>query len=253
MKFTKKIWIIGGSTGIGLELVKLCLFNNYIVIVSSRNASQTKDLKKLKQRFETHLTIIDLDVSLQKEIKEKTEQAWNSHNGIDIWFYNAGAYDVMSIDSWDIDKFEQMNEVNYLGVVRLMVELFPYFKTQKKGHWVWNSSLSSYFGLPQGGAYSAPKAALVNLAESIHSELSLNNINIQIINHGFVKTRLTDKNKFEMPQLMEPKFTAEKIFKELQNSTLFEIRFPFILSSFLRLLKILPYRFSLQITKRMLP
>jgi short-subunit dehydrogenase len=252
MEPKKRIWIVGGSSGIGLELVKLCLQNNYQVVVSSRNATKTKILNELKQNLPQQLYLLDMDVTSKKDIKEKVLNAWSVFDGLDIWFYNAGAYNVMGIDDWDSEKFETMNEVNYLGVVRLMTELVPYFKTAQKGHWVWNSSLSSYFGLPQGGGYSAPKAALVNLAQSIQPELDMLSIKLQIINHGFVKTRLTEKNKFKMPQLMEPKYTAQKILEGIENSSSFEIRFPYILSFILRLLRFLPYKLSLYLTKKSL-
>ena len=256
MEPKNRIWIVGGSSGIGLELVKLCLHNNYLVIVSSRNASKTDDLKKLKKQFDKELNLLDMDVTSKEDIAVKVKNAYSIYDGLDIWFYNAAAYEVMSIDTWDIEKFEQMNEVNYLGVIRVMSNLLPILrndKTRKNVKWIWNCSLSSYFGLPQGGGYSAPKAALVNLAESIQPELELTNINLQIINHGFVKTRLTAKNEFQMPQLMEAKETAEKILKGMENSSSFEIRFPFGLRIFLSLLKMLPYKISLALTKKMLP
>ena len=52
------------------------------------------------------------------------------------------------------------------------------------------------------------------------------NINLQVINHGFVKSRLTSKNDFKMPQLMQPDFAAKKIFEELNKSYRFDITFP---------------------------
>ena len=253
MKPKKRIWIVGGSSGIGLALVKLCLLNKYLVVTSSRHTSNNITLQNLREQFPKELKLIDIDVSLKDEIPKKVKEVWSIYNGLDIWFYNAGAYEVMNIDQWDREKFEQMNEVNYLGVIRLMTELFPYFNELNKGKWVWNSSLSSYFGLPLGGGYSAPKAALVNLAESIQPELKLSNIKLQIINHGFVKTKLTAKNKFKMPQLMEPNYTAEQILKSIESSNSFEIRFPFLLSSFLSFLRFLPYKISLSLTKKMMP
>jgi len=253
MEPQKKIWIVGGSSGIGLELVRLCLGVNYKVVISSRTATQKAILLNLKEQYPKNLSLIDLDVSQKNQMESSVQKAWNSFDGLDIWFYNAGAYEIMSIDEWESEKFEQMNEVNYLGIVRLMTLLLPYFKRQKKGHWVWNASLSSYFGLPQGGGYSACKAALVNLAQSIQPELRLENIDLQIINHGFVKTGLTDKNTFEMPQLMTPQYTAKKILKSIQNPKSFEIRFPFLLATFLKTLAILPYKISLSVTKKMLP
>ena len=50
MQARKRIWIIGGSSGIGLELVKLCLKKNYLVIVSSRNCLENNSLKELKNK-----------------------------------------------------------------------------------------------------------------------------------------------------------------------------------------------------------
>lgn len=253
MKSNKKIWIVGGSTGIGLELVKLCLKNDYFVVASSRTASSSDSLLQIQKDYSKNLHLLDIDVSKMDTIKDCVKQAWEIYDGLDIWFYNAGAYEVMSIDSWDNKKFEQMNQVNYLGVINIMTAILPYFRLEKKGHWVWNCSLSSYFGLPQGGGYSAPKAALVNLAESIKPELDILGVNLQIINHGFVKTRLTNKNNFKMPQLMHPDFTAKKILEGIEDASSFEIRFPFGLSLFLRFLRFLPYKLSLAITKKMLP
>ncbi|XPV70377.1 MAG: SDR family NAD(P)-dependent oxidoreductase [Halarcobacter sp.] len=252
MEANKKIWIVGGSSGIGLELVKQCLEKDYLVIASSRNATKTKELLDLKNDYPKTISFVDMDVNNESSILNGISDAWNCYDGIDIWFYNAGAYEIMSLDEWDYDKFEQMNSVNYLGVVKIMTKLLPLYKNNNiHTRWIWNCSISSYFGLPQGGGYSAPKAALVNLAESIQPELDKNNIKLQIINHGFVKTRLTEKNKFEMPQIMSPEFTAKKILEGIETSSSFEIRFPYKLSLFLRILKFLPYKFSLKLTKKL--
>jgi NAD(P)-dependent dehydrogenase (short-subunit alcohol dehydrogenase family) len=245
----RRIWIVGGSSGIGLELVK----DGERVVVSSRNASRSNELATLEVIYEEHLKIVDLDAASEDSIEQAVKKAWDAFDGIDLWFYNAGAYEVMDINTWDYERFEQMTRVNYLGAVRIMTALMPLFKRTGRGRWVWNASMASYIGLPLGGGYSAPKAALVNLAESLQPELLQYGIELQIINHGFVKTRLTAKNSFEMPQLMEPSEAAEHIFTALKEPYSFEVRFPFALGFFLRLLRMLPYRISLALTKKALP
>lgn len=248
----KKIWIVGASSGIGLELVKLWLKKGYNVVASARTASKSDALKYLKNSYETQLIIINIDATNQSSIHEATKEAWNAFNGIDWWFYNAGDYDVMKLNNLDIKKFEQMNNVNYLGAVRVFNEILPFLQEQKSGRIIWNASLSSYFGLPYGGGYSAPKAALVNLAQALHPELIQENIQLQIINHGFVKTRLTKKNDFEMPELMDPYEAAKEISQGLEAPYKFEIRFPLKLSLFLRVLRFLPEKWSLKLTRKML-
>ncbi|MFT7004657.1 MAG: short-subunit dehydrogenase [Sulfurimonas sp.] len=248
----KKIWIIGGSSGIGLELVKKYLVNNDNVIVSARNATNSEALKALCLENPQSLKLVDIDVVSTQSVNSSTQEAWSTYEGIDICVYNAGAYESMKMDEWNMEHFEAMAQVNYLGAVRLMNALNPLFILQRKGHFVFNLSISSYLGLPYGGGYSAPKAALLNFCESIQPELFVNNIKVQVINHGFVKTRLTDKNDFHMPQLLEPKEAAQNIFEALQKPYKFEIRFPFLMTSFLNILRMLPYKISLAITKKAL-
>jgi NAD(P)-dependent dehydrogenase (short-subunit alcohol dehydrogenase family) len=252
-KMSQRIWIVGASSGIGLELVKIWLSEGHSVVVSARNASNTKELLVLKHMYEAQLQIVDMDVTSMDSVKKAVPQAWKRFNGLDIWFYNAAVYEVMSVKEWNVEHFEAMMQVNYMGAVRVMSEIVPYFEAQNSGRWIWNASLSSYFGLPLGGGYSAPKAALANLAESLQPELSVKGIRLQIINHGFVKTRLTQKNSFEMPELMTPEEAAENIIKRINGSDRFEIHFPFKLSTFLQALRLLPYRISLAVTKKMLP
>lgn len=249
----QRIWIVGGSSGIGLELVKKWLESGNQVIVSAQNASDTKELLALKQIYESKLQIIDIDVTSQESVTKAVSQAWKRFEGIDLWFYNAAVYEVMAIKEWKVEHFEAMMNVNYLGVVRVMTELVPYFESQQSGRWIWNGSLSSYFGLPLGGGYSAPKAAMLNLAEALQPELKEKGIALQVINHGFVKTKLTAKNTFEMPELMEPEDAAGRILEGIEKKDRFEIHFPFKLSKVLQLLRLLPYRWSLSITKKMMP
>lgn len=249
---SKRIWIVGGSSGIGLELVKLWLKDGARVVVSARKASTEDYLITLKQEFPQFLHLLDMDVTDTDSVSHAVENLWDIYSGIDLFFYNAGTYETMKVNEWKFEHFKQMSEVNYLGAVRVMTKILPYFEKQTSGRWVFNLSLSSYFGLPYGGGYSAPKAALSNLCESLQPELIQKNIQLQIINHGFVKTRLTAKNDFEMPQLMFPEEAAKQIFEGLKKPYRFELRFPFALSLFLGILRILPYKLSLALTKKAL-
>ena len=62
---------------------------------------------------------------------------------------------------------------------------------------------------------------------------------MSLINPGFVKTRLTDQNKFEMPFLMSAEKAAQIIHKGLEKKK-YDITFPFMMSLIFKTLKILP-------------
>lgn len=248
----KTVWIVGGSTGIGYELSKRYLENNYNVVISSRRATSSQELEEFVKIYTSRLRCVDIDVSDTQSVTSATQKAWDCYGEIDLCIYNAGVYESMNVSQWDIEHFEQMTQVNYLGAVRVTTALTPFFIQKGKGRFAYNASVSSYFGLPYGGGYSAPKAALLNFCESIQPELAQKNIAVQIINHGFVKTRLTAKNDFEMPQLLEPKAAAAIIFDRVSNSKAFEIKFPFMLSSFLHFLRVIPYRVAFYFTSKAL-
>ncbi len=248
----QRIWLVGASHGIGFALVKIWLEQGHQVIASARQAEQSADLAQLQQRYPAQLQCLNVDVSDAQACAVQAQQAWALFDGLDLWFYNVGAYQPMTCEQWDWSAFMQMNHSNYLGVVALMLPLQKLFKAQGHGRWVWNASLASYFGLPYGGGYSAPKAALVNLAQALQPELAAQQINLQIINHGFVRTRLTEKNQFAMPGLLEPEQAAAQIAQALERSTAFEIRFPLRLRIILSLLKWMPYAWSLALTAKML-
>lgn len=249
------LWLVGASEGIGLSLAALALAHGWQVIASARQAERHPALLALQAQFAPRLTLLDLDVTDAHACQRAAEQAWQAYDGIDIWFYNVATYRPMNLLQSNVADYEMMNQTNYLGAVRLLHALLPpsrMLAQRQPVKWVWNLSLASYFGLPYGGAYSAPKAALYNLAESLAPELSELGIRLQVINHGFVKTRLTALNDFAMPGLMTPEAAAQRIFKALHTSSAFEVRFPFALGLWLRLLRCLPKAWSLKIGAKLL-
>ena len=137
-----------------------------------------------------------------------------------------------------------------MGLINVMSIILPYLKKQQKGHIAMISSLAGFFGLPNSSGYGPSKAAMMNYSESIYNDCKKNNIDVSIINPGFVKTRLTDQNKFEMPFLMTAEKAANIIYKGLEKKK-YDITFPFMMSLIFKTLKILPKPIFLFLIKYM--
>jgi short-subunit dehydrogenase len=100
-------------------------------------------------------------------------------------------------------------------------------------------SLSGFRGLPGAIGYGASKAGVMALAESMQADLRGSGIVVQVANPGFIRTRLTDKNTFSMPFLMEPAEAADHMFRHMQTDR-FKVSFPTVFSWLFRLSQVLP-------------
>ena len=86
---------------------------------------------------------------------------------------------------------------------------------QQSGHIAVISSLASYRGLPEAGAYSASKAAVNALFESMRLDLKQYHIDVSIIRPGFIQSAITDRNTFPMPFLLSIDSGCDKMFNAL--------------------------------------
>ena len=83
-------------------------------------------------------------------------------------------------------------------------------------------------------------AGVMYLGESMHADLRGSGIEVQVGNPGFIKTRLTDKNDFKMPFLMEAEPAARLMAKAIFRRRR-EYSFPFIFSRALKLMRVIPF------------
>ena len=79
----------------------------------------------------------------------------------------------------------------------------------------------------------------MSLAECMYADLRKTGVQVQVINPGFIKTQLTDKNDFKMPFLMEPEAAAQEVFEHM-NGDGFKKSFPWTFSLVFRGAQFLP-------------
>jgi short-subunit dehydrogenase len=111
------------------------------------------------------------------------------------------------------------------------------------------SSVAGYRGLPTSLVYGPTKAALINLAETLWLDLSSRGLGVWLINPGFVRTPLTDRNEFRMPALISAEEAARHILDGFASGR-FEIHFPKRFTRWLRVLRLLPYGLYFRLVRR---
>ena len=163
---------------------------------------------------------------------------------------NAGTYFPLSLSQYSPDRIRDLMEVNYFGVVNILDTILPRYRDLKRGQIAVVSSLAAEVGLPFSGPYSASKAALLRLCESLRAELAHSGVSICTVLPGFVKTPLTDKNEFNMPFMISAERAAEIIALGLSRDRV-TIRFPWQMSIIMKVLSLLPSRIFTALTRRM--
>ena len=132
---------------------------------------------------------------------------------IDLLIANAGISAGMG-DSKTGEKVGQARrlfDTNVTGVFNTIEPILPRMTARKKGHVALMSSLAAFRGWPGAPAYCATKAAVKVYGEGLRGALADTGVNVHVICPGFVKSRMTDVNKFKMPFLMSAADAAEII------------------------------------------
>lgn len=234
------VWITGASQGIGEAVAIAMAREGMVVAASARNVERLEALANQSTGLEGSIIPYPLDVTDQTAVNKTVNSIIENHGGIDQAILNAGTYISAPANGFTSDAVRQQVELNLMGVCHCLEPLIAFMTKRGRGTIAINASLAGYRGLPRAAGYGATKAALINMAESLNSELSDVGIDIKIINPGFVKTPLTSKNRFPMPFLMEVDKAAQVIVKGMKGRS-FEIRFPRVFAAILGLLRRLPY------------
>lgn len=218
----KRYWLIGASEGLGLALAQKLSAAGAEVILSARTEDS---LKAAAATLPGPATILPVDVGDSASVAA----AAAGLPDLDGMVFLAGVYWPMRAQDWDAKAAEAMANINFTGCIRAVGAALPGMVAKNRGHIVITGSLSGFRGLPGAIGYAASKAGTMVLAESLYADLRKSGVTVQLANPGFIRTRLTAKNDFTMPFIMEPEAAAEIMFRHMQSGR-FKISFPTVFS-----------------------
>lgn len=204
----KRYWLVGASEGLGAALAQALSRAGAGVVLSARSADR---LKEVAVGLAGPVEVVAMDVT----DRDSVSQAARAVGEVDGLVYLAGVYWPMRAQDWDTDHADAMADVNFTGLVRTLGAVVPAMVARDEGHIVVVGSLAGFRGLPGAIGYAASKAGTMVLAESLHADLRETGVKVQLANPGFIRTRLTAKNDFAMPALMEPEEAAEAILAHM--------------------------------------
>lgn len=228
----KTYWLVGASEGLGAALAHKISAAGAQVILSARSEDRLRDLAAA---LPGPARIVPMDVADDSSVAKAAETAGD----VDGVVFLAAVYWPISATDWKLDEAATMVDVNLVGAMRVLGHVVPRMVDRDAGHIVLTGSLSGFRGLPGTIGYSASKAGVMSLAECMYYDLQKTGVQVQLVNPGFIRTRLTDKNDFKMPFIMDPDPAADIMFAHM-NTTRFKRSFPTLFSWVFRGSQILP-------------
>ena len=228
----KRYWIVGASEGLGRALCEVMSRAGVHLVLSARDRAR---LEELAAELPGPATVVPCDISDDDSVRQAAAQA----GALDGVVFLAGVYWPQAAQEWNAEQVTAMCDINFTGLARVLGQTVPPMVAKDAGHIVITGSLSGFRGLPGSIGYTASKAGTMSMAESMYCDLRKTGVAVQVLNPGFVRTRLTDKNDFTMPFIMEPE-AAARIMWDFMQTDGFKKSFPMLFSWVFRVSQFFP-------------
>lgn len=207
----KRIIIVGATSGIGLELARICMKAGWRVGAAGRRAEA---LERLRAEAPEGIVIEPLDIT-RDDAPEHLEKLIERLGGMDIYFHAAG----IGHQNTELDPGIELAtaSTNVAGFVRMMTNAFDYFRNHGGGHIAAISSIAGTKGLGAAAAYSATKRFQSTYIDALSQLARMQRLAIRFtdIRPGFVDTPLLDCGPY--PMKMRPERVAAAIFRTLKR------------------------------------
>lgn len=206
--------ITGASSGIGRALALEYASNGIILYLCGRNHDRLDEVGVTCEAMGATVKTRVIDVSVEAEMND-----WiNAIETLDLVFANAGIGKPFKYEDDLASHTKEIFDVNLAGVFNTIHPVIAKMKIQSVGQIAIISSMAGYHGMPSAPAYSASKVAVKAYGEALRGFYYDHGLEVNVICPGFVRSRITDKNKFAMPFFMEADKAARIIQKGLEKN-----------------------------------
>ncbi|MGH6958914.1 MAG: SDR family NAD(P)-dependent oxidoreductase [Dongiaceae bacterium] len=216
----QSIVITGASSGIGAALACEYSGPGVLLALTGRDTSRLAAVAETCRKKHADVMAEPIDVTEGAAMAQFLERA-HARRPLDLVIANAG---IGAGRGETIEQVRRIFAINVDGVVNTVVPAIEKMLTKapdaagRRGQIAIMSSLAGFHGFPGAPAYCASKAAVKVWGESLRSELHGRGIRVSVICPGFVRSRMSERNKFRMPLLMDADRAARIIRRGLSRN-----------------------------------
>ena len=194
----KKVWFItGAGRGMGVDFTKAALAAGNAVVATGR----TTDVVSKAVGQADDLLVVKLDITSPADAQAAVQAAIERFGRIDVLINNAASFQAGFFEEVSPEQFRAQIEVNFFGALNVTRAVLPLMRQQRSGQVVTISSTAGVVAGEFTSAYAASKFALEGWMEALHPEVAPYGITTTIVEPGFFRTKLLEKESTILPAL----------------------------------------------------
>jgi NADP-dependent 3-hydroxy acid dehydrogenase YdfG len=190
----KRVVITGAGSGLGRALAFCFAENGWRVACADIRLDRAKDTVRLITEFGVGAMALQVDVGDDASVEAMRDEILAAWDGVDCVVNNAGVASAGSVVQTSLDDWRWTLNIDLMGVVRGCRAFLPILLEQGSGRIVNIASFAGIANAPRMGAYSAAKAGVISLSETLRGELALagSAVKVSVVCPAFFQTGLME-------------------------------------------------------------
>ena len=192
----KIAFVTGGASGIGAALATKLVDGGAKVWIADRQLDAAQELAQRLNSGGAKAHAIELDVRSYPSFDRAVAETVQQSGRIDYLFNNAGIGVGGEVDSYTLDDWNDVFDVNLRGVVHGIQAVYPIMIRQRSGHIVNTASLAGLVAAPGSASYTATKHAVVGISKVLRVEAKRHGITVSVLCPGAIRTPILTFGKY---------------------------------------------------------
>ncbi|TVT82783.1 SDR family oxidoreductase [Pseudomonas sp. H3(2019)] len=186
--------ITGASSGIGAIYAERLAARGFDLLLVARDEQRLQTAAiRLRAEHGVQIEVLKADLTLKADLLA-VEQRLRSDSGISLLLNNAGIAADGSLASANTDQLERMIQLNVVAVTRLAAAAAANFSAVGRGSIINLASVVALIPERFNATYSATKAYVLSLTQSLNAELSGSGVQVQAVLPGVTRTEIWERS-----------------------------------------------------------
>jgi 2-deoxy-D-gluconate 3-dehydrogenase len=195
--------VTGGNGGIGLGMARGLAKAGASIAIAGRNAAKNRAAADELETLGAKVVTIEADVLREASCRDLVDRAAEHFGRLDVLVNNAGIAIRKQPQDYTAEEWHRVLDSNLTSAFFCARAAHPHLKRAGGGKIISIGSLLSLMGMPHAVAYAASKGGLVQMTRALATAWAADNIQVNAILPGWIRTDLTESARREVPGLNE--------------------------------------------------